>query len=409
MNLLVVMAYYPFPLHAGGELVAYNNIKELSKKHSIYILCRSALKVTGELSMYAEQTRELSMYVEQIEFVNPNKIPRIVQILRKALYLLLRIPTFVTECMSYDMKKRVRELLEQHKFDAILLYNMNSIQYCPNSSYKKVIINIEDPQSIRLARLRKLPIWYILQKLKLDLDTKMIARFENKYLPKMAKVLLLSEADSRDMKEQGEFNVGTVSYGINNHFLRDIIRYEGRTKGMILFSGNMFHSPNVDGALFFLKHIFPMVLKDYSSAILWIVGSEPDNRIRDASACFGEHVVITGRVNDMSEYLRYAMVSICPVRLKIGVQTKILEALSWGTPVVSTSAGNSGIGGFSGSELWVEDEPNIFASRVVELLRGEGWQKLSVEGRKLVEEHFSWEQSALKLEQHIMSIQTTIN
>ena len=121
---------------------------------------------------------------------------------------------------------------------------------------------------------------------------------------------------------------------------------------------------------------------------------------------FGEHVVITGRVNDMSEYLQRAKVSICPVRLKIGVQTKILEALSWGTPVVTTSAGNSGIGGCSGSELWVEDELNLFASRVVSLLRGENWQRFSEEGRKLVDERFSWERSAMELEQHIVRIQT---
>jgi glycosyltransferase involved in cell wall biosynthesis len=139
---------------------------------------------------------------------------------------------------------------------------------------------------------------------------------------------------------------------------------------------------------------------------LWIVGAEPDMRICATAVCFGEHVVITGRVNNMSEYLQRAKVSICPVRLKIGVQTKILEALSWGTPVVTTSAGNSGIGGCSGRELWVEDESNIFASRVVALLRGENWHRLSEGGRKLVEERFSWELSAMELEQHIVSIQT---
>jgi glycosyltransferase involved in cell wall biosynthesis len=84
----------------------------------------------------------------------------------------------------------------------------------------------------------------------------------------------------------------------------------------------------------------------------------------------GEHVVITGKVDDVSEYLRQAVVSICPVRLKVGVQTKILEALTFGTPVVTTSAGNSGIAGRSGEEMWVEDDPRNFAFRVVSLLRG---------------------------------------
>lgn len=399
MRLLVVMASYPFPPRVGSAIVAYNNIKEISKKHSVYFICLDVSKEPGDFAKF----------VEQIEFVSPKKVPRVIQLFRYVFYMLLKIPIFITACMSREMQKRVRELLERDKFDAILLYETTAIQYCPPSSYKKVIVNVEDPQSIKLNRMKKLPIWSLWQKVKLFVYARLTARFENKYFPKMAEVLLLSEADMRDMRElDGYDNIGFVSYGVNKRSIEDIVGYEGRTEGMIVFSGSMFHPPNVDGALFFLQHIFPLVLQEYSAAILWIVGAEPDMRIRDAAACFGANVVITGRVNDMSEYLRRAKVSICPVRLKIGVQTKILEALSWGTPVVTTSAGNSGIGGCSGSELWVEDEPNIFASRVVALLRGEDWHRLSEEGRKLVEERFSWECSAAELEQHIMRIQTTV-
>ena len=96
--------------------------------------------------------------------------------------------------------------------------------------------------------------------------------------------------------------------------------------------------------------------------------------------------------------------SICPVRLKIGVQTKILEALSLGTPVVTTSAGNSGIEGRSGCHFRIEDDPQQFANRVVELLQGIGWSKLSEEGRWLVEREFSWEGSNVQLERYLEAV-----
>jgi len=397
MKLLIVMASYPFPPRIGSAIIAYNSIKELSKNHSIYLICRDDPKELGD---FAE-------YVEQIEFVKPLKIPKLMQSFRIIFYMLFRIPHFITASKSYEMQTRVKELIDRDKFDAILLFEINAIQYCPPPSYNKVIVNVEDPQSIKLNRVNRLPIWSFWQKVKLFIHIRLMERYENKYFPKIAKVLLLSEADMRDMRDQGGYdNIGCVSYGVNKRSIEEIVGYEGRSEGMIIFSGNMFHPPNVDGALFFLQHIFPLVLQNYSTATLWIVGAEPDMRICEAAACFGEHVVFTGRVNDMSEYLQRAKVSICPVRLKIGVQTKILEALSWGTPVVTTSAGNSGIGGCSGYELWVEDEPNKFASRVVSLLRGEGWQRLSGEGRKLVEERFSWVRSGMELEQHIVRIQT---
>lgn len=395
--MLVVMTFYPFPPRVGSAVIACNNIKEISKNHSVYFICRDVAKDSGD---FAE-------IVEQIEFVSPKKTPRLITLCKRIFYMLLGIPSSVTANMSYEMRKRVRELTERNEFDAILLYELNAIQYCPSSSYKKVIINIEDPLSIKLNRMSRLPIWSLWQKVKLLVCARLTAQYENKFLPKMAKILLLSEADGDDMREEGGYdNIGCVSHCVTPRTLKEIVGYEGRTEGVVLFSGNMFHPPNVDGALFFLKYIFPLVLQKHSTATLWIVGAEPDMRIRAAAACFGEHVVITGRVNDMSEYLRRAKVSICPVRLKIGVQTKILEALSCGTPVVTTSAGNSGVCGRSGHELWVEDEPHMFAGRVVAFLRGEGWYQLSEEGRKLVEKRFSCERSAMELEQHIVRIQT---
>jgi glycosyltransferase involved in cell wall biosynthesis len=395
MRLLVVMTSYPFPPQAGSAIIAYNNIREISKKYSVYFICLDNPKKLGDFAEFAEQ----------IEFVRPEKVSRFTKLCRGVFYMLLGIPAFVTEHMSRQMQKRVAELIERDKFDAILLYEIAAVQYCPPVCYKKMLVSIEDPPSIKTRRMKDLSVYSLWKKTKLLVHAKLTEHYENGIIPKVAKVLLLSEEDAKEMREKGYDNIGCVPYGVARRPAEEIVGCEGRTEGMIVFSGSMFHPPNVDGALFFLRHIFPLVLQEYSTAVLWIVGAEPDTRIRDAAACFGEHVVITGRVNDIQEYLRRAKVSICPVRLKIGVQTKILEALSWGTPVVTTSAGNSGIGGCSGSELWVEDEPNIFASRVVSLLRGEGWNQLSEKGRKLAENGFSWERSAMAIEQHIRRIQ----
>jgi polysaccharide biosynthesis protein PslH len=395
MRLLVVMTSCPFPQQVGSAIIACNHIREISKKHSVYFICLDDPKKLGD---FAE-------FTEQIEVVRPEKVSGFVKLCQSIFYMLLGIPSFVTEHMSRQMQKRVTELIERDRFDAILLYEISAVQYCPPACYKKMIVSIEDPPSIKARLMKELSVYSLWKKAKLLIHARLTEHYENGILPKVAKVLLLSEEDIKQMREKGYDNIGCVSYGVNKRNAEEIAGFEERTEGMIIFSGSMFHPPNVDGALFFLRDIFPLVLREYSAAVLWIVGAEPDRRIRDAAARFGEHVVVTGRVNDIQEYLRRAKVSICPVRLKIGVQTKILEALSWGTPVVTTSAGNSGIGGRSGSELWIEDEPNTFAGRVVALLRGEGWHQLSEKGRKLAEEGFSWERSVMELEQHIRRIQ----
>lgn len=393
MRLLVVMADCPFPLRAGSAIICLNNIRELSGRHIISLVCRSKDCVEGKLA--------LAGFASEIVCVNTKQVSSVKKIFFYAFSLILGIPVAVIMNRSPAMRRQVKAMTESGNFDAILLYDLSAIQYCPPSTYNKIVINIEDPQSIRLERMRKLSIWSLREKIKLFLHEKMFRRYERNVLPKMAKVLLLSESDVLDLRsKEGYGNVGYAPYGVGQNAQGEILTLEARTSGMIVFSGNMFHPPNVDGILFFLEKIYSFVLLGYPLATLWIVGATPDIRIHRAAAKFRSRVVITGKVEDISEYLRRAVVSICPVRLKIGVQTKILEALSWGTPVVTTSEGNSGIGGISGRELWVEDEPNDFANRVVALLHGDDWKRFS-EGGRIIAEHFSWERSAAVVEKHL--------
>jgi glycosyltransferase involved in cell wall biosynthesis len=314
------------------------------------------------------------------------------------------VPPSVSAFVSIEMRDKVKELIESGKYDAILLFDMNAIQFCPSSCYDKLIVHIEDPLSIKGYRLLGLPVVSSLAWIKLFIASKVASIYEKRVFPLMAKVLLLSESDKQDLYEQGLYNnLGFVPYGVDQKDAAEIVAYEQREK-VIVFSGNMFHLPNVDGALFFLRDIFPLILRQYSSVVLWIVGDAPDARIYAAASKFGKHVIITGRVDDIAGYIKRATVSICPVRLKIGVQTKILEALSWGTPVVTTSAGRSGIEGLSGSHFWIEDDPQQFANRVVEILQGIGWSKLSEGGRWLAEKKFSWEGSKLQLERYLETV-----
>ena len=391
MRLLVVMTNYPFPPRTGSAIVACNIMKHLSKNHEIDFVC-----IQPESGMV-----ESAEYLNRLVLIPRRRPSKIALWIRCLLYMMMGVPPAVCEFASNTMSNAVTALIEVGQYNAILLFELSALQYCPSSCYSKLIVHIEDPQSIKLTRLMKLPDISLWQRFKYFLASRLTIRYEKKILPRAAKVLLLSESDLHDMQEQnGYHNLACVHYGVDPVDPGEIPGYEDR-KRIIVFSGNMFHLPNVDGILYFLKDIFPLILQMYQTAALWIVGANPDNRIYDAAANYGEQVVITGSVDDVAYYIKTATVSICPVRLKIGVQTKIMEALSLGTPVVTTSAGNNGVTGVSGCHLWVEDDPQQFAMRVLELLQGIGWSHLSRKGRTFVTEHYSWEGSVAQLEQHL--------
>jgi glycosyltransferase involved in cell wall biosynthesis len=165
---------------------------------------------------------------------------------------------------------------------------------------------------------------------------------------------------------------------------------------MIVMTGNMHHVPNVDAVDFFCKDIFPLICERDPSATLWLVGARPVAKVRQWAT--NPRIKVTGFVPDIRTYLGQAMVSVCPIRLAVGTQTKILEALTCGTPVVTSSAGNHGIGAIPGEHLYVTDEPREFANYVLSLLSGNNWSELSENGRRFVRDTFSWESSTAKLE-----------
>ena len=391
MKILVVMTHYPCPPRTGSAILAYHTIKALAQRHRIHLV-----------SAEEKDPGDLDGHVEKIEFAGRERLPFFLKLARYAFYSLRGWPAWLISSHSPEMNRRTAELVAGEHYDAILLYEITAIQYCPESCYGKMVVNVEDPPSIKLGRMRKMGIWPFWKRMGLAILEKMTSKYERDVFPRLAGVLVLSEADSMDMRELlGCSNIGHIPYGIDTMPQERIVPNERRTEGMIVFSGNMHHPPNVDGALFLLRHILPLVLKHCPDAKLWIVGASPDRKIFEEAQAFGDHVAITGKVAELSEYIRRAMVSVCPVKLKIGVQTKILEALSWGTPVVTTSAGNSGIRGSSGQDLWVEDDPELFADRVVSLLGGENWEKLSGNGWELASRQFSWARSAALLEHYL--------
>jgi glycosyltransferase involved in cell wall biosynthesis len=300
-----------------------------------------------------------------------------------------------------QIQNKIKALEKEHKYDAILLYNLETIKCCPPSFYDKAIVILEELSSIKFRLQRELSVYSLWKKTKLFVCEKLAGNYERKMLPRAAKVLMLSQAGAITAQQKGHNNIRHITYGIEHQ--QNIFDIGHRSDKMIVFTGNMYHPPNVDGAISFLLKIFPFILESCPLAKLWIVGARPDRRIYKAAKSFGDSVVITGQVESVYYYLARAMVSVCPVRLKIGPQTKVLESLSCGTPVVATSASNEGVGGLNGVDLWVEDEPIMFARRVLELLRGVGWQRLSDNGRKLADK-FSWEQSAKELEQNIENV-----
>ena len=159
-------------------------------------------------------------------------------------------------------------------------------------------------------------------------------------------------------------------------------------EGSIVFVGSMDYHANCSGILHFVKTTLPLITRQYPAAKLYIVGKNPGTEI---TALASNRIIVTGLVDDVRPYLNRAAVVVVPLLVGGGTRLKILEALAMGKAVVSTSLGCEGIEAQSGDTIYLEDTPETFAQRVVELLnQPELAKQLGARGRNLVVERYDW-------------------
>jgi lipopolysaccharide biosynthesis protein/glycosyltransferase involved in cell wall biosynthesis len=153
----------------------------------------------------------------------------------------------------------------------------------------------------------------------------------------------------------------------------------------ILFVGSLWHLPNVDALEFACREIVPRVDDSLLERHpLSIVGDGLEGKLL-ATARGVQHVRTVGWVPSLVPYLERARVSIIPLRYGAGTKQKVIQALTFGTPAVTTSIGAEGLDLRSGEHALIADEPAAFADAIACLLQDEAlWHRLVNRGRRLV-------------------------
>jgi GT2 family glycosyltransferase len=162
-------------------------------------------------------------------------------------------------------------------------------------------------------------------------------------------------------------------------------RFAGRRD--ICFLGGYRHTPNVDAVIHFVERIFPLI-RAADPAIRFLIAGA--NATREVHALAGNGVEVLGSVPDLRDLFDRVRVFVCPLRVGAGVKGKVLSALSYGVPTVSTSIGVEGSGLEPGRHVLVADDTEDFAAKTLHLYRNRAaWQRLSAAGQRIVAEDFS--------------------
>lgn len=384
MRLLFVTLRSPIGGHSGNALILRHHLEQLSARHEIDL---AAVGVAAQAEHPA-----LRAWCRSVVMTPPPSAAarRIAQCVGVAVGRPLRVSAHANP----GLRAVVAGLLASREYDALVVQLSESAQFVPAHHAVPSVLDFEDPPALKIERTR--PWLPRRQALTASLDLPLMRRYESRCARTFDRLVFVSANDAQ-------------AFGTAHHCLDKVARVhhavdvepvtrplERRPDGRLIVNGNMAHPPNVAAVDFVCRSVFPLIRQAIPTATLCVVGANPTPAVL-AWGCV-DGITITGTVDDLRAHVAEARVALCGVPVLLGAQTKVLEAMACGTPVVTTSAGIHGVDAEDGRHLFVADDPALFASRAISLLRGEGWQQMSVAGHALVRDRFSAHGAAVALE-----------
>ena len=390
MKILFLPKEFPHSRIVGGPIIIYNRIKYLSQKHEVHLL-----------SFIREEQRQflpsLERFCKRIEIL---PFPKRRGILRNIFdFIFIKKPNYFLMTYSKNFLNKVAEMAKEEHYDCIISEYSMMAQYIYNNrgipSETKKIMSVHECYTIARRKLMRAK-GFSWEGIKAFLYYVKLVGYEFKMYESADLVLTLTyEGKEELLRYNPRLKVKVVPHGVDVDYFN--LEERKPEKNSIMFLGNFGHLPNVDGIIYFCKVIFPMIRKKIPDAKLYIVGQNPNQEIKDFAE--KDKVIVTGFVDSVKPYFDLSMISIVPVRLGGGFRGKALEAMSCGLPLVSTALGAEGIYGKDGEHFLIADKPEDFAKKVCQVLTDKDlYQKLSINGRKLMEDEYSWQKGVEKLE-----------
>jgi polysaccharide biosynthesis protein PslH len=212
---------------------------------------------------------------------------------------------------------------------------------------------------------------------------------ESLLIPSFADALVCSELDQQTLRSRFP--------GINWHAVPNIVNPPpefhpiDQPRFTFLFVGRFDYVVNSDAILFFCTSVMPLLRQRAPGKFrVLIVGRAGYylNTIRAVMA--NEEVRIILDPPDLLPYYAQSDVIVVPLRSGGGTRIKILEAFSYGLPVVSTTVGAEGLDVTPSSDIVIADCAQDFAEQCLRLWRDEPLRRqIATRGRDLWRRKYS--------------------
>lgn len=379
----------PYPPNKGDKIRSFNEIKYLSKRYDVDLI--TLADDPGDL----KYKKNLKKYCRQVKVFPLNTI-------KAKIKGFISLFTGKSITQGYFNSKAFQTIFNQwttlEKYHAILCFSSPMAEYIFNSTrnIKRTastlvmdFCDLDSDKWTQYSRKKGFPLNILYR-----LEGKRLLAFEQKINQEFDRTVFVSQEEATLFRQYypDARRVDIVPNGVDHTFFNpDLPKTNKKEDNLYVgFFGAMDYYANVDGALWFKNQIWPLVKKKIPEAVFLIVGSKPDHRLKSLAS--DPSIRVTGFVKDIREYYYKTTVCVIPLQIARGVQNKVLEAMSMSKAIVTTSQAVQGIGISDKPFLSIVDDPDQFASKIIELLQDQ--TRRENEGktaRNYIKNHFNWD------------------
>ncbi|HEX5414448.1 MAG TPA: glycosyltransferase family 4 protein [Chloroflexota bacterium] len=394
MRILFITPYVPSPI----RFRSYNLLRQLSARHDVVALalCQGSREPDDLLAL-----RSICPAVG----VSLSRAEAALNCLRA---VPSRVPLQGAYCRSPELESLVRAALtdptrQPRAIPPELLgpFDVVHVEHL-RAGYVSSFIQPEMPMvydsvdciSLLLARTLRASL-SPRQRLLAMLEIGRVRSYEGKLLRRFDRTAVTSPSDAAALRALApDASITVVPIGVDLEYFSPSPRQpEPET---LVLSGKMSYHANATAALHFVRNILPRIRAVRPGVRLTIAGSDPGREVRNLAR--DPAITVTGHVPDIREALARATVAICPVTVKVGIQSKALEAMAMGRSVVCTREGLEGLQAKAGRDLLMGETAAEFAEHVCQLLDDPALRdRVGQAGRRYVETHHRWETVASHL------------
>ena len=253
---------------------------------------------------------------------------------------------------------------------------------CPNALK---ILNTEDLHSLRNGRQLA-----VKEEREFQLDelfTSELSKREVASIYRCDVSLFVSEFEMELLKKVFDIPVNLICYlPLLADKLETNPNFEVRED--FVFIGNFLHQPNCDAVQYLSNIIWPKIKPLLPKSKMIIYGAYPTQKVLQLHKP-QHNFIIKGRAESAIDVVKNAKVVLAPIRFGAGIKGKLLEAMQCGTPSVTSSIGAEAMNGDLDWNGFIDDNPNNFAHKAVELYTNAVlWKKCQENGFDILEKRF---------------------